>query len=516
MSPIPVIDIFAGPGGLGEGFSALLGAGAEAAFKIHLSIERDLWAHTTLELRSFYRQFQRAEVPEDYYLHLRGRMSRDTLFDRHPAAAAAARSEAWRFELGPTTAGVISDRIAARVEGHERWVLIGGPPCQAYSLAGRSRNKGVIGYSPSRDTRQTLYLEYLQVLADHGPPIFVMENVKGLLSATLQKRGLFDRIMQDLSAPTEALLREDRSVRAKHLGAKYDIFSLVATDQGSIAPSPEDFVVHSEDYGIPQARHRVILVGVRRDLRAIPDHLVPAKKQTTTAQVLSGLPRLRSGLSELPDSGVEWKRALQGARRSEWLAWVRSEGRPATWDLIREVLAEVTVPRKDRGGEFLQHSARVKFEKDWFLDARIEGVVNHITRRHLTADLHRYLFAAAYGTTENHSPELADFPPLLLPDHSNVERALDGGLFADRFRVQMANRPSTTITSHISKDGHYYIHPDPSQCRSLTVREAARLQTFPDNYFFCGGRTAQYVQVGNAVPPLLARQIAAIVYKLLR
>ena len=152
-----------------------------------------------------------------------------------------------------------------------------------------------------------------------------------------------------------------------------------------------------------------------------------------------------------------------------------------------------------------------KYLSDWLLDQSLTGAFNHSTRGHIAEDLHRYLFCACYAEQHHKSPSLKDFPAQLLPKHANVHKALTGSLFADRFRVQLAGAPSTTITSHISKDGHYYIHPDPTQCRSLTVREAARLQTFPDNYYFCGNRTQQYHQVGNAVPVLLAKKIATLI-----
>ena len=155
-------------------------------------------------------------------------------------------------------------------------------------------------------------------------------------------------------------------------------------------------------------------------------------------------------------------------------------------------------------GDALPHQLR-----RWIHDPRLGGVAQHEARSHMASDLHRYMFAACFARLQGYSPKLGLFPPKLLPDHANVDS--DDIPFVDRFRVQLAGGPSSTVVSHICKDGHYFIHPDPSQCRSLTVREAARLQTFPDSYFFEGNRTQQYHQVGNAVPPWLARQIADVV-----
>jgi len=140
----------------------------------------------------------------------------------------------------------------------------------------------------------------------------------------------------------------------------------------------------------------------------------------------------------------------------------------------------------------------------WIERPELRAIAQHETRGHMASDLWRYLFAAVFGQVHGYSPKAADFPLAISPDHRNWH----SGVFNDRFRVQLSREASTTVTSHISKDGHYFIHPDPIQCRSLTVREAARLQTFPDDYLFLGNRTQQYVQVGNAVPPFLARIIA--------
>lgn len=513
--PVPVIDLFAGPGGLGEGFSQFELSNRRRPFRIGLSIEKDETAHETLLLRSFFRQSEPESVPDAYYSFLRGEITSDRLFDQFPADTAAARNEAWHAELGKTSADLVRQRISSVVGKSNAWVLIGGPPCQAYSLVGRSRNRGKRGYRPEDDHRQFLYVEYLQIIADHWPAVFVMENVKGLLSASIDERQIFGRILDDLAAPVNALNREKRNIVSTHRRHTYRIFSIVhhgLFDGGDV----RDFVVPAEHYGIPQARHRLILVGVRDDIGDLIPKLLRRCEPVAARDVLQGLPRLRSGLSREDDSPDAWRAVLQGAlppRR--WLNSVRQTSGREVYDAIVTTVRNLSLPRCDRGAEFIPCEADVNYNRAWFLDPRIGGVCNHSTRGHMTGDLYRYLFAACFAREKDQSPELVDFPKDLLPNHDNVNSALDGAMFADRFRVQLANRPATTITSHISKDGHYYIHYDPAQCRSLTVREAARLQTFPDNYFFCGPRTAQYHQVGNAVPPLLAFQIADVVWDVL-
>lgn len=148
-------------------------------------------------------------------------------------------------------------------------------------------------------------------------------------------------------------------------------------------------------------------------------------------------------------------------------------------------------------------------------DEFLYEVPQHTPRSHMQSDLQRYFYAAIYAEVTGKSPKLQDFPAELLPRHKNIAGKPGTAVFNDRFRVQLKDEPSSTVTAHIRKDGHYFIHYDPLQCRSLTVREAARLQSFPDNYFFEGNRTEQYQQIGNAVPPLLASQIAEIVADIL-
>ncbi len=513
---ISVIDIFAGPGGLSEGFSRVRDNRGNQVFDIALSIEKEIYAFETLKLRSFFRQFPDG-APQSYYRFLRGEISINALYEEQPLAEKASSAKCWKATLGPGGEPIeeVRNRIGAAVGANDNWVLIGGPPCQAYSLAGRSKNQANPDYDPDTDIRQKLYVEYLQILADHRPAVFIMENVKGLLSATLENEHIFHRILEDLRNPAIAITRENRNT-LNHRREGYHIYSLVERrlfENGNL----EGSVIRSENYGIPQARHRVILLGIRDDIRGVTPGILTLKPNVAVSSVIGRLPAIRSGLSRRHDSGQSWVELLRSQRRSRWAnAGTKRVDGPELSDLICQLLGEVRMPDADRGAEFVEADSTVDYMPDWYCDQQIGGICNHSSRGHMDKDLYRYFYASCYARLHGISPSLQHFPTDLIPNHTSAEVAIEeGGNFSDRFRVQVSGRPSTTIVSHISKDGHYYIHFDPLQCRSLTVREAARLQTFPDNYFFCGPKTAQYVQVGNAVPPYLAKQIADIVYGIL-
>ena len=488
---IPIVDLFAGPGGLNEGFSSFTTDGSRTTFETVASFEMDPAACDTLTLRGAYRRLSASgDGLESYHRLLRGEVTLESLLGEtlFREAMAESRAEVHHMELGPQTRarsnGLIRKALRARgVTDDSAWALVGGPPCQAYSLAGRSRRINDVAFE--EDKKHFLYREYLNILATFRPPIFVMENVKGLLSSTHAGTGMFGRILKDLSEPSHSV--------------GYAIHSLTQSGDASTF-QPDDFVIRAEDYGIPQRRHRVILLGIRDDLNVEQIPKLTKRDLTTVHDAIADLPHLRSGISRGPDNLEDWLEIRDTAalrfRR-------RKRGRPRT--------------RLERGGDwqpYEQEAASSTPLNRWLIGDGLGGIPQHVTRRHMEEDLVRYWYAANFALREGFSPKLGDFPPSLLPRHANASSV--NRPFEDRFRAQMWNRPSTTVVSHIAKDGHYYIHPDPDQMRSLTVREAARLQTFPDNYLFMGNRTSQYSQVGNAVPPLLAHQIAEVVAAIAR
>lgn len=500
--PVRVVDLFAGPGGLGEGFASA-GPDSNPYFKLAASIEMEPNAHKTLSLRAFTREFPRKNLPDAYYAYLRGEISKKDLFSSYKKQSAEAEMETLG---GPTELGKDNEKIHRAIkealDGNDApWVLIGGPPCQAYSRIGVSRNKGIASYRPEEDKRQRLYKQYLDIVAKFSPAIFVLENVGGMLSATLNGQTIIHQILGDVSQLAK--------VYGHSKALKYNFYSVSTEPQveqsGEIYYRPKDFLVKAEMFGVPQARHRVILVGIREDFGVDYKKLLlsPVAEPEPVVNAIDNLPKLRSGLSK-NDSGERWQEVVSDAAKE-----------------VREILnlKNTVLPYQalNRGGKYVKCSK--KPHKDlspalvnWFADPKLDGVLDHETRGHKDEDLLRYLFVSRFAQKHKKSPKLADFPDHVLPDHKNVE----SGKFVDRFKTQLKNKPALTVASHISKDGHYYIHYDSRQCRSFTVREAARIQTFPDNYKFEGDRTYQYGQVGNAVPPYLAYQIANRIYEILK
>lgn len=362
------------------------------------------------------------------------------------------------------------------------------------------------------DERHFLYREYLRIVADHEPAVFVLENVKGLLTSTHGGTRIVSRILDDLAGPGNAvggLRNRALHYRLYALGRRQSVLPWMKE-----GPSDgEEFLVQAELYGIPQTRHRIFIVGIRSDVPGRPSVLEP-RPEVTVRSVLSDLPPIRGALSREKDSLVNWRAAIAAMGTQPWLlASPQTElGRVA--QEVRRVSKRLAKSQLDTGTPYMNVSGAPSVLGEWYRHGAT-GTTHHESRAHMRDDFHRYLFCACFAAVHGRSPKLRDFPKELYPSHRNVSFGVDAKMFDDRFRVQLADHPATTITSHVSKDGHYYIHYDPEQCRSLTVREAARLQTFPDSYFFEGTRTEQYHQVGNAVPPLLARDIAQAVFELL-
>ena len=509
---VPVVDLFSGPGGLAEGFAAFRGQEDRRRFRVVLSIENDRDAHRTLQLRAFLRRFG-TDFPQEYYDFLNGTLTEEPDWKtRYPARWAAACDETRCLELGTSGASTfLRERLERLREEHRgRTVLLGGPPCQSYSVIGRSRNAGNTKYDARKDKRLSLYRQYARALAWLRPAVAVMENVKGILSATRNGKPVFPQVVRSL----------------RHAGGtdSYRLYALAAPsgdcpwDEGL---DPGDFLVHAEHHGVPQTRHRVFVICVRSDLAdTLPDECFPrlegGGRIVSVNDVIGLMPKLRSRLSRGDEPGA-WQDAVREA--CDLVEWHQRIMTPDEEKRFRRALRHArttadgaALPWRNARGRIALPARCPPELRDWIFDGKLRRLPNNETRAHMPSDLARYLFAATFACAFGRSPKRHDFPSAFAPNHANWHT----DNFDDRFRVQVSNHPGTTVTSHIAKDGHYFIHPEPRQCRSLTVREVARLQTFPDNYFFHGSRSKQYIQVGNAVPPFLAHQIARALWNVLR
>jgi len=504
---INVIDLFAGPGGLGEGFFSYA-HDEQFPFRGICSVEMDIHAHNTLTLRAFYRKLiqRKLELPKEYFEYAKGQLEQPCNNETYPLWEEA-QSETLNLELGLDEDRDIEIFESLKVKyknqlDNRPTVLIGGPPCQAYSLVGRARNKGIKDYTPEADHRHFLYREYLKIMQLFSPDIFVMENVKGMLSSQINGGLVFKQIITDL----------------ENCGDGYTLYSLKTGEKFDIEKTnPHDFLLKSEDYGIPQCRHRIIIIGIKNTLNNAPEKIPPLEKlkQVSTKQALENLPKVRSIFSNR-------SQYYKDNTYKNWLNYISVginklvKDEPNLEPKIKKALLKNVTDLKNSNelfnltnNNFIYEAAISNYE-EFVFDAAGNEILTHQPRPHMDTDLLRYFYCSTFRQTMNRNARASDFPTSLAPNH----KSWNSGKFVDRFKVQSFAAPSSTITSHISKDGHYFIHPDPLQCRSLTVKEAARLQTFPDSYIFMGKRTNQFHQVGNAVPPLLARQIATIVHEL--
>lgn len=448
MNTHTYVDIFSGAGGIGEGFE-------QAGFIMLRSIDSDQHACKTLRTREIYRMFsEENEMMEYYKNYINGKINLNDLYKMHNGLKQHLKKIIKCKKL--THLNVYNEVNSIRkISNKEIDVLVGGPPCQAYSIIGRARDKNRKIY----DEKHELYKIYLKIVSLLKPKFFVYENVPGLLSANNVNGQILVKLSKDFS----------------NLRTKYTIIPK-ETNQTSLFPLKhlnfKDYIIDTVKFGVPQYRKRVILVGIRTDYyirnkNLINEFWINFDKKSIDKEI-----NVNDAINDLPH--------LYRTEGSDTSSGKYNMGRPTEYQKL--------------------------MRKNSF------GVSNHQARSHMASDVKRYKYFIEKSLDKNCHINLNDLKnekPELMPNHRNQRT------FLDRFKVQLPNRPSSTVTAHISKDGHYYIHPDIEQCRSLTVREAARLQSFPDNYYFEGPRTQQFRQVGNAVPPLLAKNIAETIKEIL-
>lgn len=412
---LTAIDIFAGGGGLSEGF-------CKAGFDIINHIEQDKNAAETLRTRVMFFLLKESGLIKEYYSYLYGRIRRKDLIVKYNLDDLI-DNNVIRQEISEETIDDIIKRVkfSMKMRGLKNIdVLIGGPPCQAYSLVGRARDP----YKMEHDKRNYLYKYYVEFLKELNPEIFIFENVPGILSAGNGK--LFDDIQKYMD------------------NVGYEI---------------NYRILNSADFMVLQNRKRVILIGWKKGNNFGYPSFERIEHNYRVKCVLDDMPTLKAG------EGDEAARDYKINDINDYL-------------------------RKTR--------IRTKSDK----------VINNVARPHRKVDLEIYKYAIN-KYLKGERLKYTDLPEKL-QFHKNRKS------FLDRFKVLDQNvSASHTVVAHIAKDGHYYIHPDINQLRSLTVREVARLQSFPDNYKFEGSRTAQFIQVGNAVPPLMAEIIARKVKEIL-
>lgn len=412
MKDIYFIDLFAGAGGLSEGF-------IRAGFKPLAHIESDTSACNTLKTRMAYHWLKNNNMFHKYDDYLQGCISREQLYSYVPGKII---SSVINNEINSENNPHLFKQVHTLRDKKKIDIIIGGPPCQAYSLVGRSRDKNRM----KTDLRNHLYILYAEFLKEFNPEYFIFENVTGLLSA------------------------EDKDGK-NYLNSMTELFK-------KIGYTIKLQILNASDYGVLQNRKRVIITGKKGANENFFSEPGKIKFQgVTVSDIFSDLPGLQAG-----------------------------EG-----NILKTKL-------KKYKGDYL-YDTKIKNETD--------TITFHISRPHTTRDREIYKIAVQKWNLNEERLNYNDLPERL-KTHNNRKS------FVDRFKVVAGNMPySHTVVAHIARDGHYYIHPDIKQLRSLTPREAARLQSFPDDYYFesiseIPGRTAAFRQIGNAVPVLLAEALA--------